>query len=103
MKRACKLYAPLIAQATALLRPGGYLVLELGYAAAEYVSGLFDAQQWTNISVTNDLAGIPRVFSAQPSDPANHRHRNVPSRVGLPTIPLLPQLPLLPPRPILLR
>jgi release factor glutamine methyltransferase len=60
-----ELYGPLIAQAATLLKPGGFLVLELGYNSAEYVSRLLDAPKWTRVAVTNDLAGIGRVASAE--------------------------------------
>ena len=60
-----ELYGPLIAQAATLLKPGGFLVLELGYNSAEYVSRLLDAIGWTRVAVTNDLAGIGRVASAE--------------------------------------
>jgi release factor glutamine methyltransferase len=60
-----ELYAPLIAQAAALLKPGGFLVLELGYNSSEYVTRALTAPQWTNLSITKDLAGIPRVASAE--------------------------------------
>ncbi len=61
-----EIYARLIEQAGALLRPGGNLVLELGYGAAEAVRAIFGADAgWANICVTNDLAGIPRVLAAE--------------------------------------
>src|ERR1019366_5609180 len=60
-----ELYAPLIAQAAMLLKPGGILVLELGHNSAQHVSGLLDAAEWKNVAITNDLAGIARVASAQ--------------------------------------
>jgi len=60
-----ELYAPLIAQAAKLLKPGGTLVLELGYDSAEHVSQLLEIREWTDVKVTNDLAGIPRVASAK--------------------------------------
>jgi release factor glutamine methyltransferase len=60
-----EIYAPLVAQAAALLKPGGILVLELGHDSAEHVSLLLDAPEWTCITITNDLAGIPRIVSAQ--------------------------------------
>ena len=63
-----ELYAPLIAQAAALLKPGGFLVLELGHDSAEYVTEILSAPEWTNLSLTNDLAGIPRVASVERSD-----------------------------------
>ena len=60
------MYARLIEQAAALLRPGGILVLELGYDSAPHVLGLLaDSPQWTSVEITNDLAGIPRVVAAE--------------------------------------
>jgi release factor glutamine methyltransferase len=59
-------YPQLIAQAAGLLRPGGVLVVELGYGLSERVGALAAAQPgWTNVSITNDLAGIPRVLAAE--------------------------------------
>src|SRR6266850_637228 len=60
-----EIYAPLIAQAAALLKPGGILVLELGHNSAEHVSRLLTAPVWSDLSLTNDLAGIRRVASAR--------------------------------------
>jgi release factor glutamine methyltransferase len=61
-----EIYVRLIEQAGALLRPGGNLVLELGYGAADSVRAILAAQPgWANICVTNDLAGIPRVIAAE--------------------------------------
>jgi len=58
-------YAGLIAQSAAHLKPGGLLVLELGHDSLPAVQPLLDAPLWTNVGVTNDLAGIPRVISAE--------------------------------------
>ncbi len=60
-----ELYAALLMQAAARLKPGGVLVLELGHNSLPAVRPLFDGQKWTNISGTNDLAGIPRVIAAE--------------------------------------
>jgi len=60
-----ELYADLITQSAAQLKPSGILVLELGHDSLAAVRPLFDTPDWTNIGVTNDLAGIPRVLSAQ--------------------------------------
>jgi release factor glutamine methyltransferase len=61
-----KIYARLIEQAGSLLRQGGILVLELGYNSADHVRAMLTAERrWVNISVTNDLAGIPRVLAAE--------------------------------------
>ena len=60
-----ELYADLITQAAAHLKPGGLLVLELGRNSLRAVQPLLDAPTWTNVAVTNDLAGIPRVIAAE--------------------------------------
>lgn len=63
-----ELYGPLVEQAGALMKDRGILALELGHDSADYVRGLFDRQSgWTNVAVTLDLAGIPRVLAAQRS------------------------------------
>jgi len=60
-----ELYADLIAQSAAHLEPAGILVLELGHNSLPAVQPLLDAKDWTNVGVTNDLAGIPRVLAAE--------------------------------------
>jgi len=60
-----ELYAGLIAQSAANLKPGGILVLELGHNSHPAIQPLLDSSQWANIGVTNDLAGIPRVLAAE--------------------------------------
>jgi release factor glutamine methyltransferase len=60
-----ELYADLITQAAAHLKHGGILVLELGHNSLPAVQPLLDAPTWTNVGVTNDLAGIPRVIAAE--------------------------------------
>jgi release factor glutamine methyltransferase len=60
-----ELYASLIAQAAAHLKPSGILVLELGHDSLPAVQPLLDTPTWSNVGVTNDLAGIPRVIAAE--------------------------------------
>jgi release factor glutamine methyltransferase len=61
-----EIYSRLIEQSASALLPGGILVLELGYNSAPAVRGLLASNPaWTAIAITNDLAGIPRVVSAQ--------------------------------------
>src|SRR5216683_1529772 len=60
-----ELYAGLIAQSAAHLKHGGIIVLELGHNSLPAVQPLLDAPTWTNVAVTNDLAGIPRVLAAE--------------------------------------
>jgi release factor glutamine methyltransferase len=61
-----ELYGDLIAQAAKRLVPGGILVLELGYNSLPAVEPLLAEPTWSHVSVTNDLAGIPRVIAAVP-------------------------------------
>jgi release factor glutamine methyltransferase len=60
-----ELYAGLILQSVAHLKPGGILALELGHDSLPAVRPLLDSPEWTNVAVTNDLAGIPRVLAAE--------------------------------------
>jgi release factor glutamine methyltransferase len=60
-----EIYADLIAQAASHLRSGGILVLELGYNSLPAVQPLLESAGWSNVGVTNDLAGIPRVIAAE--------------------------------------
>lgn len=58
-----EVFRPLIRQAEKVLASGGSLVLEVGAGQAADVRALF-SEGWTDISVMNDLASIPRVVSA---------------------------------------
>jgi release factor glutamine methyltransferase len=62
-----EIYERLVAEARDQLRDLGILVLELGYNSAEPVRAMFDATStaWTNVSITMDLAGIPRILAAE--------------------------------------
>ena len=62
-----EIYERLVAEARNQLRDRGILVLELGYNSAEPVRAMFDATStaWTNVSITMDLVGIPRILAAE--------------------------------------
>jgi release factor glutamine methyltransferase len=61
-----EIYERLTKQAGEALRSSGVLVLELGYDSAQHVRAILVAQRhWVNVSVTHDLAGIPRVLAAE--------------------------------------
>ena len=53
----------LVPAARAALKPGGYLVMEISGTIAEGVRALLHG--WDDITLTNDLQGIPRVASAR--------------------------------------
>jgi len=53
----------LIPQAREVLKPGGWLVMEISGTIAARVNDLLAA--WNNVQITNDLQGIARVTSSQ--------------------------------------
>jgi release factor glutamine methyltransferase len=55
-------YRRLIPEAEQLIEPGGHLVMEIGYLAADAVGAMLG--EWTNVETKPDLAGIPRVVTA---------------------------------------
>jgi len=55
------IYRRLIPEAARLLRPGGWLMMELGNALAVREM----CAHWSNLKIVADLAGIPRVLVAQ--------------------------------------
>ena len=57
-------YRQLIPSSQRLLRPGGYLFMEIGFALEERVLNLFDGR-WARLPTVTDLQGIPRVVCAQ--------------------------------------
>jgi release factor glutamine methyltransferase len=62
-RQGLDIYRRLIPQAHAALLPGGWLVMEMGYSVEQPVRDLLAG--WSNIRVTYDLQGIPRVAAAQ--------------------------------------
>ncbi|HYP12911.1 MAG TPA: peptide chain release factor N(5)-glutamine methyltransferase [Bryobacteraceae bacterium] len=58
------LYERLIDQSASILKPGGWLLLELGWKSLEPVSRML-CEGWTDIQAIPDLSGIPRVIRAR--------------------------------------
>ncbi len=58
------IYRRLIHAAFAALKPGGWLLLEIGYGQSESVPALCAAAGFHHIATTPDLQGIPRVVAA---------------------------------------
>jgi len=58
-----ELYDRIAVDARRVLRPGGWLVMELGFTSLEHVQGLLAS--WDGLRVVPDLAGIPRVIAAR--------------------------------------
>jgi len=59
-----EIYEKLVADAARVLRPGGWLVLELGYKSRDRVTAMLGAG-WRDLRVVPDLAGIPRVLAGR--------------------------------------
>ena len=57
-----EIYKRLIPQARAHLKPGGWLLLEMGFGQSTALQGLLG--DWRNVSVIADLQGIPRIVQA---------------------------------------
>jgi release factor glutamine methyltransferase len=60
-----EIYARLIADAERILRTGGWIVMEIGYQAQTRIEAMLRAAGWQGIETAPDLAGWPRVMSAQ--------------------------------------
>ncbi len=59
-----EIYERLIEQAHRVLRPGGWLLFELGYNSLGPVESML-SQGWRDLEVKQDLAGFPRVMAAR--------------------------------------
>ena len=62
-----EVYRRLVPQAREALKPGGWMVVEIGYSIATAVSELL--KDWAEVRVTPDLQGIPRVVAARITSP----------------------------------
>jgi len=58
-----EIYERIVADAPRVLRPGGWLVMELGFGSLERVRAMLSG--WREVRVKPDLAGIPRVIAAR--------------------------------------
>jgi release factor glutamine methyltransferase len=58
-------YRQVIEQALWALRPGGWLLFELGYQGLNAVQEMLNPSAWESLEVVNDLAGWPRVLAVQ--------------------------------------
>jgi len=56
---------PLVQQAHQALKPGGWLVVEIGYSMRDAVLHLLGPTMWEEVRVVPDLQGIPRVVAAR--------------------------------------
>src|SRR5438445_2224940 len=58
-----EIYERLVPQAFDALRPGGWLVMEIGYSIEQPIRSLLSG--WSNVVIKPDLQGIPRVAVAK--------------------------------------
>jgi release factor glutamine methyltransferase len=58
-----ELYDRIVEDAPRVLRPGGWLIMELGFTSLDHVQALLSG--WDLLRVVPDLAGIPRVIAAR--------------------------------------
>jgi release factor glutamine methyltransferase len=59
-----EIYRRLVDDAARVLRPGGWLIVELGFGSHERVRAMLD-DRWRDVVIRPDLAGIPRVLAAR--------------------------------------
>ena len=53
----------LVAEAPEFLKPGGHLLMEIGFNQHERVAALIDPAVWTLLDIHRDLQGIPRTVA----------------------------------------
>jgi len=61
-------YRSLLEQAPGRLKPGGYLICEMGYTQSEKILSLIDRTYWNEPLLLDDLQGIPRTLVVQKKD-----------------------------------
>ena len=58
-----EIYHRLIPEAARVLKPGGWLMMEMGWNQGDAVSAMLRA--WTDVRIQTDLAGLPRIAIAR--------------------------------------
>ena len=58
-----EIYRRIVEDAPRVLRPGGWLVMELGFGSCDTVAEMLSG--WKDLRIEPDLAGIPRVIAAR--------------------------------------
>jgi release factor glutamine methyltransferase len=66
LERGDEIYQRLFPQARRVLKPGGYVAVEIGYNRRDTILPLL-GEGWEEVDVRPDLRGIPRVVSARKS------------------------------------
>lgn len=55
----------IVAGSPTFLKPGGHILMEIGFSQADAVRALFDTVSWASVEILPDLQGIPRTVVAQ--------------------------------------
>ena len=58
----------LLTEAPEFLKPGGHLLVEIGFGQHEQVSALVDPRVWTLLDIHLDLQGVPRTVALRLND-----------------------------------
>ena len=58
----------LVSESPRHLKPGGHLLMEIGFNQHERVAALIDARVWTLLDIHHDLQGIPRTVALKLND-----------------------------------
>jgi release factor glutamine methyltransferase len=61
-------YRRLLKDAPARLKPGGYLICEMGYTQSDAIAAMIDPAVWSAPRILKDLQGIPRTIVSQIKD-----------------------------------
>ncbi|HWY68474.1 MAG TPA: peptide chain release factor N(5)-glutamine methyltransferase [Terriglobales bacterium] len=70
-KEGLDIYRRLIPQAAQVLKPGGWLVMEIGYTQEQAIRNLL--KEWDEVRAVPDLQGIPRVVIGQRAKELRYR------------------------------
>lgn len=55
----------IVEQSPRFMRPGGSLLMEIGFDQADRVTELFDSNEWESVDLLPDLHSIPRIVNAR--------------------------------------
>lgn len=56
-------YRRLLFEGLTFVRPGGYMILEIGYNQLDAITEIIAALEWELLDIVNDLQGIPRTVT----------------------------------------
>lgn len=68
-------YRRLLVEGLTLVKPGGYMIFEIGYNQLDAITEIVAALEWELVDVVNDLQGIPRTVTLRRPGTAGIRAR----------------------------